>query len=68
MSAFQKNLHQPTEGTAVPTARKRFLQRDILWGKPVFKAPALPNPRVTPDALPFTAARVTHHDTAAVER
>jgi len=33
--------------------------RDVLWGRPVFKAPALPNPRVVFDPLPFTAARVT---------
>ena len=32
---------------------------DILWNQPVFKAPALPNPRVAFDPLPFTAARVT---------
>jgi len=32
---------------------------DILWNKPVFKAPALPIPRIAFDPLPFTAARVT---------
>jgi hypothetical protein len=35
------------------------IMRDILWNQPVFKAPALPNPRVVPDPLPFTATRVT---------
>ena len=33
--------------------------RDILWNQPVFKAPALANPRVALDPLPFTATRVT---------
>ena len=32
---------------------------DILWGRPVFRAPALANPRVALDPLPFTAARIT---------
>ena len=33
--------------------------RDILWDRPLFKAPALPNPRVARDPLPFTATRLT---------
>ncbi len=33
--------------------------RDILWNKPVFKAPALSNPPFATEPLPFTAARVT---------
>jgi len=33
--------------------------RDILWNQPVFKAPALPNPRIALDPLPFTATRIT---------
>jgi hypothetical protein len=33
--------------------------RDILWNKPLFKAPALPNPRIALDPLPFTAVRIT---------
>jgi hypothetical protein len=32
---------------------------DILWNRPVFKAPALPNPRIAFDPLPFTANRIT---------
>jgi hypothetical protein len=35
------------------------LPRDVLWGRPLFKAPSLPNPRIVFDPLPFTAARVT---------
>ena len=33
--------------------------KDIIWGRPIFKAPAL-NPRHVFDPLPFTATRVTH--------
>lgn len=40
--------------------RKRRLERDILWGQPVFRAPELPNPRIIYDPLPFTAVRLTH--------
>ena len=32
--------------------------RDVLWGRPVFKAPQL-NPRIAFDPIPFTATRVT---------
>ncbi|MDI1320376.1 MAG: hypothetical protein PSW75_09325 [bacterium] len=38
---------------------RQAIPRDILWNQPVFKAPALPNPRVALDPLPFTAVRVT---------
>jgi hypothetical protein len=38
---------------------RQTLTRDILWNRPLFKAPALANPRVALDPLPFTAARVT---------
>jgi len=48
---------------AVPPAsfaagRSRIM-RDILWNKPVFRAPALPNLPVQPEPLPFTATRIT---------
>jgi hypothetical protein len=33
--------------------------RDVLWNKPVFKAPALSNPPIEIEPLPFTAARIT---------
>jgi hypothetical protein len=35
------------------------ISHDILWNQPVFKAPALPNPRIALDPLPFTATRLT---------
>jgi hypothetical protein len=39
--------------------RQASNNRDILWNRPLFKAPALPNPRIAFDQLPFTAARIT---------
>lgn len=44
-------------GAATP---KRGDVRDVLWGRPVFKAPQL-NPRIAFDPLPFTATRVTSY-------
>jgi hypothetical protein len=46
----------------------RRLQRDILWGRPVFKAPELQNPRIIFDPLPFTAVRITQPARPADER
>jgi len=53
---------KPRQAESVPafSAVRPAVLRDILWNKPVFKAPALPNPRVAFDPLPFTAARITH--------
>ena len=34
-------------------------ERDIIWDRPVFRAPLLPNPRVIFDPLPFQANRLT---------
>jgi len=31
--------------------------RDLVWGRPKFKAPQLQNPRVIFDPIPFTAHR-----------
>jgi len=32
---------------------------DVLWGKPVFRAPDLPARTAVPATVPFTAHRVT---------
>ena len=32
-------------------------KRDIVWDRPVFRPPVLPNPRVIFDPLPFTTQR-----------
>jgi hypothetical protein len=47
----------PTTGTT--GSSKPGLLRDVLWGRPLFKAPSLPNPRVALEPLPVTALRVT---------
>lgn len=47
---------RPTSGPG--TSPTPGLLRDLMWGRPVFKAPALPNPRIEFD-LPFLPARVT---------
>jgi len=61
MTYFPHNpLKRPAAVTAGAFAPVRpAIIRDILWNQPVFKAPALPNPRIAFDPLPFTAARVT---------
>ena len=48
-----------SRSAAKPLGGKQALTRDVLWGRPVFKAPQLPNPRTAFDPLPFTATRVT---------
>lgn len=48
----------PSAAQTFATVRQN-LNRDILWGQPVFKAPVLPNPRAAFDSLPFTTARIT---------
>lgn len=59
----------PAERSTATTNRRR-LERDILWGQPVFKAPELPmpNPRVIFDPLPFTAVRATRPAVKAAGR
>lgn len=42
-----------------PVSVRPALKRDILWNQPVFQAPALPNPRIVFDPIPFTAQRLT---------
>ena len=61
MTYFPQHLPErpAIHAAAKPGDVRQMLPRDILWNQPVFKAPALPNPRVAFDPLPFTAARVT---------
>ena len=33
------------------------LTRDVLWDRPLFRTPVLPNPRMMFDPLPFTINR-----------
>lgn len=56
--------HNPFKRPATPAAaslgsvRQKRL-RDVLWGQPLFKAPALPIPPVPEEPLSFTATRFT---------
>ena len=36
---------------------RQALTRDILWNRPLFKAPALPSPGITVEPLPFPGSR-----------
>jgi|GEM_PF-2362732 len=51
MSVLRKN----TPANATPTKAGRT--RDLIWGRPVFKAPTLPNPRTIFDPMPFIDTR-----------
>lgn len=55
--------HNPLKHATTPAqllaSVRQSSSRDILWNRPLFKAPALSNPRIAFDPLPFTAARVT---------
>ena len=49
----------PNSPAGMLASVRQVLNRDILWNRPVFKAPVLANPRIVLDPLPFTATRVT---------
>ena len=52
--------HRPIRSALKSLAPLRqTLTRDVLWNRPLFKAPALPNPQVEFEPLPFTATRLT---------
>jgi len=59
MTYFPRASRPRAPGTA-----KTGVLRDVLWGRPVFKAPHLPSPRAAFDPLPFTATRITRRDAA----
>ena len=44
------------------------MTRDVLWDRPVFRAPALSNPRIIFDPQPFTTQRPVFKRTPAAER
>jgi hypothetical protein len=57
MTHFPHRLSRPAAiaaGAPAPSRRTR----DVLWGRPVFKAPQL-NVWLQHEPLPFTAARIT---------
>lgn len=57
MTHYPHQPHPRRTSKAPAATPKPGLLRDLVWGRPVFKAPALPNPRVAFDALPFTVTR-----------
>ncbi len=60
MTFFPQNpLKRSAAAPAVLAPIRPAQMHDILWNRPVFKAPALSNPRITPDPLPFTTNRLT---------
>ncbi|MBI3884939.1 MAG: hypothetical protein HY302_04325 [Opitutae bacterium] len=67
MTTFHHQAHQPPAiiSPAVLAPSPGALPRDVLWGRPLFKAPRLPNPRIAFDPLPFTATRITHRPVPA---
>jgi len=58
MSAYRNSNRHNTTAPPSLTAQKGRTQ-DLIWGRPVFKAPKLPNPRAAFEPLPFTATRIT---------
>lgn len=62
MTAYRKR-HPAHTSAPPPIPVKTAWTQDLIWGRPVFKAPNLPNPRAVFDPLPFTATRVTHRIT-----
>ena len=48
-------LHAPAEPA---------LSRDVLWGRPLFKAPALPIPRNVDSLQPFSTRRLVKRTVA----
>ena len=57
MTHYPQQPHLRRTPKAPAAAPKTGLLRAGMWGRPVFKAPALPNPRAAFDALPFTVTR-----------
>lgn len=61
MTHFTQRLSRAATAGSAP---RSAATRDVLWGRPVFRAPQL-NPRVPLEPLPFTANRITRRVRAA---
>ena len=61
MNYFPHNSskHRSASPAGVFAPVRQAILRDILWGQPLFKGPALPTPRIALEPLPFAVARVT---------
>jgi hypothetical protein len=58
MTYFPHNPSRPGHVPGATTPGRTGAPRDVLWGRPVFRAPQL-KLRVKPEPIPFTAQRVT---------
>jgi hypothetical protein len=61
MNYFPHNPFKRSFSPAMPSlgsVRPKLL-RDVLWGRPLFKAPTLPVPHLPAEPMPFNATRVT---------
>lgn len=63
MTHFTQRLSRAASAGFAP---RSVAMRDVLWGRPVFRAPQL-NPRLPVEPLPFTANRVTRRLGAAAD-
>jgi len=57
MTYFPQPLNLPPSALHAPA--KPALSRDVLWGRPLFKAPALPIPRLADTVQPFAIPHLT---------
>ena len=60
-----RTLRPIDKPSTMPGAFRPGMVRDILWGRPLFKAPALPIPNIAPDLLPVPVARITRRSPRA---
>lgn len=61
MNYFPHNPFKRSASPAMPSlgSVRPKRMRDVLWGQPLFKAPALPIPPIPFEPLPFSPARTT---------
>ncbi len=53
MPRFPRSLNPSLATGSLLGGQEQAALRDIVWDRPIFRAPALPNPRVVFDPLPF---------------
>jgi hypothetical protein len=58
MTHFSQRHSRAAVFSAAGSAIRSAAMRDVLWGRPLFRAPQF-NPRVPFEPLPFTATRIT---------
>ena len=56
MTAYPPYPKLPPPALHAPA--KPAISRDVLWGRPLFKAPALPSPRIEDRLHPFSAPQL----------